>query len=591
MSADALLTLSIMVVATLLFISEKLPVDVVALLVLASLLVSGLVTPAEALSGFSSEATITVAAMFVLSAGLLHTGALRWISHLFSRVRRPWLLSLLMLAVVGPISAFINNTAAVALFLPLVLTASAASRQSSSQLLMPLSYAAQMGGVCTLIGTSTNLLVDSLAKDLGHPGFGLFDITGLGLCLMAAGFVYILLFQRWLLPHHPPEPIADAYGLGKYVSELRVGKDSPLIGRVLDKVRFDGKHDDVHVLELLRGQERVAASRTEKLVQDDVLLVHGNWTRIAALRDRFKLEIEPKFKLQGGPVGQGAAQAVAEVMIAPGSHLIGHNLSSAQFQWHYKATVLAIHRRGEVLRDQLKNVDLAVGDILLLLAPQPEMDTLRKNSNLIVLSEREQPAAISRKWMIAVAIMVATITVAALGWLPIVASSLLGCIALIATRCIGNDEAYQAVDWRVIVLLAGVLPLGIAMQKSGLAQAGAGAAIHLVGGFGPLAVLAAIYFITALLTELMSNNATAVLIAPIAYATALSLQVSPTPFLIAVMFAASTSFSTPVGYQTNTMVYNAGNYRFIDFMRFGIPLNLLFWALSVWLIPKFFPFQ
>ncbi len=590
MSIDALLTLAIMVVATLLFVSEKLPVDVVALLVLASLLVSGLLTPAEALSGFSSEATITVAAMFVLSAGLQHTGALRWIGHLFSRVRRPWLLLLLMLAVVGPVSAFINNTAAVAVFLPLVLTASAASRQSSSQLLMPLSYAAQMGGVCTLIGTSTNLLVDSLAKDLGHPGFGLFDITGLGLCLMAAGFIYILLFQRWLLPHHPPEPIADAYGLGKYVSELRVGKDSPLIGRVLDKVRFDGKHD-VHVLELLRGQERIAAARTEKLAQHDVLLVHGDWNRIAALRERFKLEIEPSFKLQDGPVGTGEAQAVAEVMIAPGSRLIGHNLSSAQFQWNYKSTVLAIHRRGEVLRDQLKNVGLAMGDILLLLAPQAEMDNLRRNSDLVVLSEREQPAAASRKWMIAVAIMIATILVAALGWLPIVASSILGCIALIATRCIGNDEAYQAVDWRVIVLLAGVLPLGIAMQKSGLAQAGASAAIHLVGGFGPLAVLAAIYFITALLTEMMSNNAAAVLIAPIAYATALSLQVSPTPFLIAVMFAASTSFSTPVGYQTNTMVYNAGNYRFIDFMRFGIPLNLLFWALSVWLIPKFFPFQ
>ncbi|MCM2355845.1 MAG: SLC13 family permease, partial [Arenimonas sp.] len=219
-----------------------------------------------------------------------------------------------------------------------------------------------------------------------------------------------------------------------------------------------------------------------------------------------------------------------------------------------------------------------------------ELDVLRTNNNLVVLNERGEADKPRSKALLAIAIMAAAIAVAALGWLPIVASSILGGIALVATRCMGNDQAYQAVDWRVIVLLAGVLPLGIAMQKSGLAQGIADFSVDWVGSFGPLAVLAAVYLVTALLTELMSNNAAAVLITPIAYSTAVSLGVSPTPFLVAVLFAASTSFATPVGYQTNTMVYNAGNYRFVDFMKMGIPLNLLFWGLAVWLIPKYFPF-
>jgi di/tricarboxylate transporter len=238
----------------------------------------------------------------------------------------------------------------------------------------------------------------------------------------------------------------------------------------------------------------------------------------------------------------------------------------------------------------VKDVSLNVGDVLLMLCPRAELESIRANANLVVLNERGQAKPPRSKALLSVAIMVAAVAVAALGWLPIVASSILGGIALVATRCIGNDQAYQAIDWRVIVLLAGVLPLGIAMQKSGLAQSVADLGVEWVGGFGPLAVLAMIYLVTALLTEMMSNNAAAVLITPIAFSTAVSLGVSPTPFLVAVLFAASTSFATPVGYQTNTMVYNAGNYRFVDFMKMGIPLNLLFWGLAVYFIPVFFPF-
>lgn len=592
MELQALLTLAVLAGAVTLFVTEKLPVDVVAMLVLASLLVLGLVSPAEALSGFSSEATITVAAMFVLSAGLAHTGALLPIGRMFGRVKRPWLFLVLLMVVIGPISAFVNNTAAVAVFLPMVLAATVANRMSPSQLLIPMSYAAQMGGVCTLIGTSTNLLVNSMAKDLGHPGFGLFDFAPLGLILMGAGFVYLMVFRRWLLPHHAPSALADTYELGKYITELRVMEKSPLIGKSVSQAQLAEKHS-VYVLELLRGEEKHWSPRAELLREGDVLLVRGDWEKLKALKETTRLELDSEFKLKDnqftGEDGD-AAQVLAEVMVAPGARMVSQTLAQLDFQWHYNATVLALHRRGEVLRDKIKDIPLNVGDVLLMLTPRADLDLIKANANLVVLNERGEANLPRRKAFLAVGIMIASVSVAALGLLPIVASAILGGIALVATRCIGNDQAYQAIDWRVIVLLAGVLPLGIAMQKSGLAQTVADFGVNMVGGFGPLAVLAAIYLITALLTELMSNNAAAVLITPIAFSTAVSLEVSPTPFLVAVMFAASTSFATPVGYQTNTMVYNAGNYRFVDFMRMGIPLNLLFWGLAVYFIPTFFPF-
>ncbi|MBW8366819.1 MAG: SLC13 family permease [Arenimonas sp.] len=592
MELQALLTLAVLAGAVALFMTEKLPVDVVAMLVLASLLVLGLVSPAEALSGFSSEATITVAAMFVLSAGLAHTGALLPIGRMFGRIKRPWLFLVVLMAVIGPISAFVNNTAAVAVFLPMVLAATAANRMSPSQLLIPLSYAAQMGGVCTLIGTSTNLLVNSMAKDLGHPGFGIFDFAPLGLIVMGVGFLYILVFRRWLLPHHPPSALSETYELGKYITELRVMEKSPLIGKSVAQAQLAEKHS-VYVLELLRGEEKHWSPRAELLREGDVLLVRGDWTKLEALKETTRLELDSEFKLKDsqftGEDGD-AAQVLAEVMVAPGARMVGQTLAQLDFQWHYNATVLALHRRGEVLRDKIKDVPLNVGDVLLMLSPRSDLDVIKANANLVVLNERGEAKQPRRKALLAVGIMVASVAVAAMGILPIVASAILGGIALVATRCIGNDQAYQAIDWRVIVLLAGVLPLGIAMQKSGLAQLVADFGVDMVGGFGPLAVLAAIYLITALLTEMMSNNAAAVLITPIAFTTAVSMDVSPTPFLVAVMFAASTAFATPVGYQTNTMVYNAGNYRFVDFMKMGIPLNLLFWGLAVYLIPIFFPF-
>ncbi len=590
MGIDAILTLAVIVVAVGLFISEKLPSDVVALLVLASLLVLQLVTPAEAVSGFSSPATITVAAMFVLSSGLSASGVVHAMGRVIARIRKPLPMTILVMTLVGVLSAFINNTAAVAVFLPVVLATTAANRIPASQLLIPMSYAAQMAGVCTLVGTSTNLLVNSLARNLGHPGFGLFEFTKLGLIMLGAGFVYMLLVQRWLLPHsHSSDPDENEH-LGKYITELRVPSTSPLTGQSVTAAKL-GERYGVYVLELLRHDVAVAQPRAETIQGDDVLIVRGDWSRISALIDKNRLQTAPDFQpIELGSGNGNERPVMAEVMIAPGSSLVGQTLVSPECHWHYRSAILAIHRRGDVLRSKLRDVRLRVGDVLLLRAPGNELPSLRRNPALLVLSAREHRVFMPRQALLTIAIMATVMTVAALGWLPLVASAILGCIALVATRCVDNNAAYESIDWRVIMLLAGVIPLGIAMQKSGLAQFIAVHLLGFVGDFGPLAVLAAVYLLTAVLTELMSNNATAVLITPIAYSTALAMGLSPTPFLIAVLFAASTSFATPIGYQTNTMVYNAGNYRFTDFMKVGIPLNLLFWALAVYFIPRFFPF-
>jgi di/tricarboxylate transporter len=587
MGIEGLLTLLVLCGAVILFVTERLPVDVVAMIVLASLLMLGLVSPAQALSGFSSEATITVAAMFVLSTGLTRSGALRSVGTAFARIRQTWLFTLVVMVSLGAMSAFVNNTAALAVFLPVVLGVAAANRFSASKVLIPMSYAAQMGGVCTLIGTSTNLLVNSLAQDLGLPGFGLFEFAPLGLITMAAGLVYVTLVGPWLLPERRTAEITETYELGKYIAELRVMPGSPLIGQSVAEAKLGERHG-VFVLELLRGEEKIWSPRAQKLQEGDILLTRGDWSRLSNLKDTTRLEIEPEFKLRDEQF-RDEDQVLTEVMVSPGSRFIGQTLRTLEFNWHYNATVLAIHRRGEVLREKLRDVELAVGDILLMVTSPGEMLHLRANTNVVVLTEREESPTSSRRAWITLAIMVAVVGVATLEWLPIVASSILGCIALVVFRCLEPDEVYEAVDWRVIMLLAGVLPMGIALQSSGAAGFLADRTLDLVGGWGPLAVLAAIYLLTATLTEFMSNNASAVLMTPIAVAAAQSIEANPTAFVVAVAFAASTAFATPVGYQTNTMVYSLGGYRFMDFVKIGVPLNLLFWAIAVTFIPVFWP--
>lgn len=589
MTIEIGLVLFIAVMAIALFATEKLRIDAVALLVLCSLAVLDLVSPAQALSGFSNQATITVAAMFILAAGLQNSGALSGIGRLLGQAKSPFIFLLTLFGVLAVVAPFVNNTAVVAVFMPLVMTAAASIGMSASKALIPLSYVSQMAGVCTLVGTSTNLLVNAMARDMGHPGFSMFEFTPLGVICFVAGCFYLLTLGRWLLPDTRSSELVDHYELGKYITELRVMPDSSLIGLSVEGAKLGEKYG-VYVLELMRGEEKSWSPRSQVLQEGDVLIARGDWSKLDKLKKDAGLEINSEFKLRAHMLEEGTQQVLAEVMIAPRSRVIGSSLAMLDRRWQHSAIVLAIHRRGEVVRKRLKDVRLNVGDVLLMLMPVSEMSALRKDSSLIVLSQREADKVKGWRAPFALITMIFVIGISALGWVPIAITSLIGAVVITLAGCLESDESYDVIDWRIIILLAGLLPLGVAMTQTGAAEFIVANSIGLVSDSGPLVVLAVLYLMALFLTEFMSNAAAAVLLTPIGMSTAAMLEVDATPFLIAVTFAASTSFATPVGYQTNTMVYNAGGYRFIDFVKIGLPLNLIFWVLGVIFIPVFWPF-
>jgi len=588
MPVEAVLVLAILVGAVALFISERYPIDFVALLVLGVLLLFGLVTPQEGISGFSNPATVTVAAMFILSAGLQKTGATAVVGQLMVRFGKSYYTALVVImGSITVLSAFVNNTAAVAVFIPLVMVVANRRRIAASRLLIPLSYASQFGGVCTLVGTSTNLLVSSISHEAGYGAFSMFEFSRMGLILFATGVTFFLLFGRWLLPERKAQELAVTYQLGEYITELRVGETSPLVGKSVLESRL-GEDHDVTVLRLLHVTKAVWAPLRQAVQAGDVLLVRGKLSELMRLRDTAKLELNVAFKLRDDTL-QTEDLRLVQALVAPSSDLIGNTLKDVDFRNRYKALVLAIQRRGEPIRDKLNSVSLRLGDALLIQAHEEQIRTLREDANFIVLDE-VPGATLRHKAPLVLGILAAVVGLAAFEVLPILVTAILGCLAMVLTRCLRLEEAYHAVNWQVIFLLGGILPLGIAMQKTGAAGVVAERAVGMVGDMGPVAVLAVVYLMTSVMTDTMSNNAAAVLLAPIAISTAEQIGVDPRPFLMAITFAASTGFSTPVGYQTNTMIYNAGGYKYTDFLRTGVPLSILFWIMSVLFIPRFWSF-
>lgn len=585
MTGAAWTTLAIVLGTIVLFASERVRIDVIALGVLVLLAACGLVTPAEALAGFSNEATVTVAAMFALSLGIERSGALEPLTRMLSRIRKPWLLTLALMAAIAPMGAFVKNIALVATFLPLALRVCARTRTPPARVLLPMSYAAQMGGVCTLIGTSSNLLADSLAQKHGLPPFGVFEFTPMGALLAAAGITYLMLFGRWLLPResHPQMPAEP--DIGKYVTELRVTAASPLVGKSIADARL-GETYGVYPLELLRGDTHLWSPRSQSLEAGDVLLVRGDWEKIEELRTRAELELDPENRYSRE---DGKARVLVELLLKPDSTIEGNTLDELDFPRNHGAVALAVQRRGRVLREQLKDVRLAGGDALLLLADEEALAALRRDERFLVLSEREDMRRTPRRAIAAIAIMAAVVLCSGLHWLPIPVAAIAGAVAMAAAGCFGRKDLYEGMDWKIVILLAAILPLGTAIENSGLSQTIVDLGMHALGSHGPLAALLLVYLLTALLTELMGHNPSVVLMAGIAISVAHSAGADPRPFIVAVAFAAATSFATPVGYPTNTMVYYAGGYRFTDFMKVGIPLIALFCALSMLLIPHFWP--
>lgn len=584
-----ILVLAILLLAMICFVTEKFPADLVAMMIIGALLVLGLAPPEVAISGFSNPATVTVACMFVLSAGLDRTGAIRVVGQrLIALGTNRFILLALIMITVGATSAFINNTAAVAVFLPVVLGVARARRVAVSRLLIPLSYASQFGGVCTLIGTSTNILVSSYADGEGLGPFRMFEMAPVGMCLFATGAIFLLTVGQWFLPHRTGPELLDTYQLRDYLSELVVKEGSPLIDKSATDLNLSDRYD-ITVLEILRDNRKIWFPLYEPLKVGDVLLVRGKINRLLELQSKAKVEPEAEFRLSRADL-QGTNRRLVEALVAPGSELIGHTLSDLQFRRRYNTVVLGVQRQGHILGDKLAEIRFELGDALLLLGRPEDLKRMQASGDVVMLGEVEgQPARGRRAW-VSLGIVAAVVALAASGVMPIMSSALLGCLAMILTRCLDVNDAYEALDWRVLFLLAGVLPLGKVLHDSGAAQYVALLGLKVVGPFGPIGVLAGVYLMTAILTECMSNNASAVVMAPIAISIASTHGIETKPLLMAVTFAASSSFATPVGYQTNLMVYNAGGYRFRDFLRVGIPLNVLFFAVSVALIPRIWPF-
>lgn len=587
MSWQAWATVAVVIGAMAMFVSEKLRIDLVALIVLGTLVVLGIVSPVEALSGFSNEATVTVAAMFALSLGIERSGVLDPLTRLLMKIRRPWLLTLAMMLAIAPLGAFVKNIALVATFLPLALRVCQRTGTSPARVLMPMAYAAQMGGVCTLIGTSSNLLADSLAQKHGMTSFGVFEFTRMGAVLAVVGILYLMLIGRHLLPKQIDADQPQNTEIGKYVTELEVTEQSPLVDSRIADAKL-GERYGVYPLELMRGEQRMWSPRAQQLEVGDVLLVRGDWEKLEEFQRQAKLRNAPEQRYKPD---NDRPRVLAEMMVAPASPVQGQRLAEVGLDWSYHSTVLAVHRRGQVLRDKLSNIELAVGDVLMVLVDEDAMPKLRNDEAFIVLSERDDSRGMSRKAWMAAGIMAAVVLVSGMKWLPIPIAAICGAIAMALTGCFGRKDVYEGIDWKIIILLGAILPLGLAIEKTGLSNVVVDGAMHLLGNHGPLAALLMVYLLTALLTELMGHNPSVVLMVGIAVTVAHAIQADPRPFVVAVAFAAATSFATPIGYPTNTMVYYAGGYRFTDFMKVGIPLIALFCALSMWLIPVFWPFH
>lgn len=588
MTLEIILVLVLVGSAVILFATERLPVDLTAMIIMGAMLLSGIITPQDAIGGFSNPATVTVGAMFVLSAGLFKTGAVNLMGGLLGRVGKKsfWLVLMVMMPLVGVLSAFINNTAAVAIFLPVVLTIARECGFSAARLLMPLSFASMFGGVCTLIGTSTNILVSSIAERHGLDPIGMFEPTALGLIFFGAGTTYMVLVGVRLVPERLDDARhSPSFGSGEYLIEIVLEPEARSVGTVLldspllNDVTISG-------VEVFR-QGALLKEPDDKLVLQagDHLKVRCDLENFLKLRERRGITLRHE---KGTAPNEEAT--LVEAVIAPGSTLDGRSLKQSRFRSRYGLQALAVRHRNRVMREHLEEMQLKAGDVLLFEIEPQHLEQLREDRTFVLVSQVELPLLRKSRMLIASAIVTGVVLAAATGSVPIIAGSIVGCILMVLTRCLTLQEAYSAINWQVIFLLAGVLTLGTALETTGAAQLLGGALVGSLGSWGPVVLVSGLYLVTSLLTELMSNNATAALLAPVAIAAAESLNIDSRPLLMAITFAASASFMTPVGYQTNTLIYGPGQYRYADFLRVGTPLNIIFWILATIMIPWFWPF-
>ncbi|RME71135.1 MAG: SLC13 family permease, partial [Planctomycetota bacterium] len=575
MGFDAVCTLLVLVATVVLLAIERLPAEVVAMLGFAALLATGVLSPADAYATFANPAALAVGAMFVVAAALERTGALEVIVRLLRRHpgRGERHLLLLVLPPVALLSAFLNNTAIVVLFTPVVIRLAREHGISPARVLMPLSFLAILGGTCTEIGTSTNLLVASVVSDHGLGRIGIFEFARAGLPLTVLGLLYSLTVGRRLLPDEPRLAPSWERKEPEYLSRLTVLDDSPWIGQRLSP-EVSPLPAGASVLEIERDDSRLVDPL------ETVFLRPGDRIIIAAPAGvQEELRRLPGIRFEDRGEGLDALHRHREAIIfnaivAPGSEIEGKTLGELGMRQRYGAVVLSLERHGRRIEGSIRDTPLAFGDAVSLLGTPESQDRIRLERQLVLLGDRTPYRRPRRERMpLAIAVLLAIVTGAALGWLPLPLLALMGAVVLVATGCLEPKEAYDSVRLSVLLLIFGMLGLGRALETTGLAEAAVHAAIAPLGGlgpqFGPIAVVSAIVLVTAIMTELVTNVAAAALVTPLAFAAAGDLGLAPIPLAMAVAYGASACFATPIGYQTNAFVYAAGGYRFRDFVRAG----------------------
>jgi di/tricarboxylate transporter len=591
-SDGTIVVFAVIAVALVAFVSEVVPNDITAIGVLVALVVLEPLTGVgaeEGIAGFANPATVTIMAMYILSEGVQQTGIVQLLGVYIGRLTGNSETRLLgaTIGTTATAAGLINNTPVVAVFIPMVQRLAERTHHSPSKLLLPLSYAAMLGGTLTLVGTSTNLLASDLAARLVGEPLSMFEFTPLGVVVLLVGGAYLLTVGHRLVPARiaPLAGFLEEFDLEDHVARLRVREGSPLAGRSVEGA-FEGVDLDVDLLQVTRGRETFLATYTDEQLQvGDRLVVRATpEVREAFAREyelgRFRQDVVTDEDLSAA----GSRGRLVEMYVPEGSNLTGETLQSSNFRQRYSGTVLAIRRGDRVFHEEIAERSLERGDLLLLQSTESSIERFVRNSNLIISQhyldlfpeyETEHGVDVSPRTPVALAILFGVIAAAALNLLPISIAALGGVVAMVSTGCLTTTDAYDAVSWNVIFLLAGVIPLGLAMQATGGDQF-VSALLLEVGAFvPPLVLLGLFYLLTSLFANVITPTATIVLMAPIAVSTAESLGATKLSFLLAVMFACNSALMTPIGYQTNLMVYGPGGYRFTDFLRVGAPLQLL----------------
>ena len=596
MTFEIAFVLGLVLLTFILFVTEKFSLDVTALLILTILFIGGFLSVEEAMSGFSNPAVIIISLLFILSHALQKTRILEYlivrINQLVSRSRSLGLgVYLLTIAFA---SALMNNTAIVAIFMPVTIRLAHRYRMSPSKLLIPLSYAAIMGGTLTLVGTSTNLIVNSIYINNDGQPLGMFEFAKFGWITLTIGIIYVLTIAPKILPSRTvTSSLTQSYHMAGYLTEMKLSKDSPLVGSSCQQ-RNISQNYDVIVLDIQRGDRLITYKvGNEKLQADDILFVKGSVESFLQMKEVEKVSLLTDEKLTQNELEQ-EDNILIECMVTDQSNLIGKTIVNSNFRKRFYAFILAIRREGSIIRNKIAHVLIQSYDTLLIYGGRKELSKLANTSGFILLGEVEEQLVKVRFWWVSIISIIFTILFAAVGLLPIIKGALLSVVILLALRIITPNEAYQSIHWQVIILIAALIPLGTVIETTGTASFIGDSIAQLVRLFSdsyqPYILLGITYLITMILTEVSSNTATAIIMTPIVLSLAAKMGIDARPLIFGVCFAASASFSTPVGYQTNLMVYGPGGYKFSDFIKVGLPLSITLWLTAIIFIPMIWSF-